>query len=92
MNIAFTRRLLAGIGVALVSAAAGAQTVVFEERFGNGLGQFAGTGSVYTSSSGIRLAGSIGSGKGVITSGPIATTNVSKLTLTFMRSTTSSTV
>ena len=87
MNIAFTRRLLVGIGVALVSAAAGAQTVVFEERFTNGLGQFAGTGSVYTSSSGIRLAGSIGSGKGVITSGPIATTNVSKLTLTFTRST-----
>jgi hypothetical protein len=87
MTFISMRNSALGAALVLLAAAASAQTVVFQERFDGGLGQFSGSGSVYVSDASARLAGAFGSGKGAITSAPIDTTGVSRLSLTFSRST-----
>lgn len=87
MKFSSIRKGLFGTALALAAGAACAQTVVFQERFDSGLGQFSSSGSVYVNDASVRLAGSFGSGKGTITSGPIDTTGVTRLSLSFTRST-----
>src|SRR5258705_12187055 len=77
------RAALLALGVALASASASAQTVLFQENFDNGLGQFTATGSVTTSTAGARMAG--GSSDGVITSSGINTQGFTAITLSFNR-------
>src|SRR5262245_2982279 len=62
-----------------------AQTVVFQEDFASGTGQFAPSGSVSTGTYGARLRG--GSSPGQITSASINTTGLSNIALSFDRTT-----
>lgn len=87
MTIRTLAKLAGCLAFAFAAHSVQAQTVAFEERFDGGLGQFAATGSVYPGSDGVRLAGSLSSSKGTITSNPIDTRGFSSLTLTFTRST-----
>lgn len=74
--------------IALYSLSIGAfaQTeVVFEETFSSGLGDFTGSGRVYTGSYGVRMRG--GSSAGTITSRTIDTSAHDNVTLRFERTT-----
>lgn len=75
---------LVGVGVLCLSSAR-AQTVIFQESFASGLGQFTAAGSVSTGTYGARLRG--GSTPGRITSAPISTSGFSNIALSFDRST-----
>ena len=73
-------------GGLLLSMAAQAQVVVFEEAFGAGLGKFTSVGSVNTSSANARMSGSY-STDGAITSIAISTVGFTALKLSFDRTT-----
>lgn len=71
--------------VALWGSAASGQTVLFEERFDGGLGQFTGNGRVYTGTYGVRMRG--GAGQASVVSDPISTVGFNNIVLTFERQT-----
>jgi dienelactone hydrolase len=79
------------LATALVAGAftqgAQAQTVLFQESFNSGLGQFTSGGSVTTSTSGATLAGSYGGTDGSITSPAISTVGQASVTLSWTRAT-----
>lgn len=79
------------LATALVAGAfthgAHAQTVLFQESFNSGLGQFTSAGSVSTSTSGATMAGSALGTDGAITSSAISTVGQSSVTLTWTRAT-----
>jgi hypothetical protein len=74
-------------GGLLLSMAAQAQTVIFDETFSTGLGKFTSGGSVSTSSGAARLNGCYGCTDGSITSNAISTVGFTGLKLSFDRST-----
>jgi dienelactone hydrolase len=71
----------------LLSMAAQAQTVVFDETFSAGLGKFTSGGSVSTSSGAASIAGCYGCTDGSITSNAISTVGFTGLRLSFDRTT-----
>jgi hypothetical protein len=71
----------------LLSMAAQAQTVVFDENFSTGLGKFTSAGSVVTSSGAARMDGCYGCTDGSITSSAISTVGFTGLKLSFDRAT-----
>jgi hypothetical protein len=73
---------------AFLPVAALAQTVLFQENFNAGIGQFTTTGSVANVSGQARLRGSLNGADGAITSNAISTVGFSALTLSFNRTTT----
>ncbi|OGB27210.1 MAG: hypothetical protein A3I66_11710 [Burkholderiales bacterium RIFCSPLOWO2_02_FULL_57_36] len=73
------------VGSMLLSMAAQAQVVVFEETFSTGLGKFTAAGSVVTSSGAARLDGCYGCTDGSITSTAISTVDFTGLRLSFDR-------
>lgn len=80
------RTTLASVGLMLCfSMLAEAQTVIFEEGFASGTGQFTSSGSVSTGTFGARLRG--GGTPGVITSRAINTTGISNVSVSFDRTT-----
>ncbi|OGB22429.1 MAG: hypothetical protein A3I66_03925 [Burkholderiales bacterium RIFCSPLOWO2_02_FULL_57_36] len=82
-GLALKAALVAG-GV-LLSMAAQAQTVVFDETFAAGLGKFTADGTVNTSSGAARLDGCYGCTDGSITSIAISTAGFTGLRLSFDR-------
>jgi dienelactone hydrolase len=74
-------------GGLLLSMAAQAQTVVFDETFSAGLGKFTSGGSVSTSSGAASIAGCYGCTDGSITSNAISTVGFTGLRLSFDRTT-----
>jgi dienelactone hydrolase len=74
-------------GGLLLSMAAQAQTVIFDETFSTGLGKFTSGGSVSTSSGAARMDGCYGCTDGSITSNAISTVGFTGLKLSFDRST-----
>lgn len=73
-------------GLAVVPAKpASAATIIFQENFDSGLGQFSASGNVYTGSYGVRMRG--GSNDGVITSPSISTEGFTDITLSYDRNT-----
>jgi dienelactone hydrolase len=81
-----TKAILMAGGL-LLSMAAQAQTVVFDETFSAGLGKFTSGGSVSTSSGAARMAGCYGCTDGYIVSSVISTVGFSSIKLSFDRST-----
>jgi dienelactone hydrolase len=78
------------LGALLLAPMAQAQTILFEEDFETGLGEFSASGNVFTATvfngtNGVRLRG--GSNDGVITSPPISTQGFTGITLHFERTT-----
>ncbi len=73
----------------MLGAFAQAQTVVLDESFTSGLGQFtaASSSSVTTGTFGARMNGTYGGTDGQITSGPLNTQGLTNLTLSFTRTT-----
>lgn len=80
-------RLLCGLGLTVVAAAAQAD-VLLDQSFSAGLGGFTSTGSVSTGSYGARMTASLFSADGAIRSSAISTVGFSNLTLQFSRSST----
>lgn len=74
-------------GGLLLSMAAQAQTVMFDETFSTGLGKFTAGGTVNTSSGAARMDGCYGCTDGSITSTAINTVGFTGLRLSFDRST-----
>jgi dienelactone hydrolase len=74
-------------GGMLLSVAAQAQTVIFDETFSTGLGKFTSGGTVSTSSGAARMEGCYGCTDGSITSGSISTVGFTGLKLSFDRDT-----
>ena len=74
-------------GGLLLSMAAQAQTVIFDETFSAGLGKFTSAGSVVTSSGAARMDGCYGCTDGSITSSAISTVGFSSIKLSFDRTT-----
>src|SRR5712671_3824653 len=91
MSLKKTRRhalhIATGLGLLGLALAADAQTVVFQENFNNGLGQFTSAGTVTTGASGASMAGSSNT-DGSITSAAINTQGFTSLALSFDRTTT----
>jgi dienelactone hydrolase len=81
-----TKAALIAAGM-LLSMAAQAQVVVFEENFSTGLGKFTSGGSVVTSSGAARMDGCYGCTDGSITSNAISTVGFTGLKLSFDRAT-----
>jgi hypothetical protein len=73
------------LGGLVFAASTHAQTVIFSETFGPGLGKFTAAGSVSTSSGNARMAGCYGCTDGAITSQAISTVGFSGLKLSFDR-------
>ena len=78
-------RLGLGLGLYALGLAAHAQTVVFQESFTGGLGQFTSSGSVTVGNSGASMAGSFGGTDGSVISIPINTQGFTSLTLSYDR-------
>lgn len=85
-----TRRakLTALAAATLLSFAAQAQTVIFSENFGSGLGQFTTSGTVSTSSGAAVIQGCYNCTDGAIVSKSISTVGYTGLKLSYDRSTT----
>jgi hypothetical protein len=83
--VARWRAACIGAAVVALSLPASAQTVIFQESFDSGVGQFAATGSVSTGSFGARLRG--GSSPGTITSRAISTAGFTNVSVSFDRTT-----